>query len=326
MWDGICERGETGGRGSMASLEGLGAGSVMEHFLPCGWIHFSKVPLCTEPFVSTLFLLNKKGELYYCANESSRQRQILPRFLLISKSYRASEVPQKLTYSLRQLYSADPLPCGWQRVLFPDRPTRAPVPVSPFLITDPLGAYPHPSVHSHGFIWTYILGIVWKCGFRCCSIHFYIQLNMYGLFTIVVCEGFDICEIISWGLCESYPQKNTVLYNSLSQQMQCSDCSVYKYLCNTLHGLDTGVCPVGVLWLLGLLGRQENLDKRRMGYILWFFRELISVVLKTIHGGMQQEYSDWLGDAVTAQKEKREQRRKALIMGGVKMYYDALEI
>lgn len=62
-------------------------------------IHFSKVPLCSEPFVSTLFLLNKKGELYYCANESSRQRQILPRFLLISKSYGASEVPQKLTYS-----------------------------------------------------------------------------------------------------------------------------------------------------------------------------------------------------------------------------------
>ena len=62
-------------------------------------IHFSKVPLCTEPFVSTLFLLNKKGELYYCANESSRQRQILPRFLLISKSYGASGVPQKLTYS-----------------------------------------------------------------------------------------------------------------------------------------------------------------------------------------------------------------------------------
>lgn len=103
MWGGICEHGEAGGRGSMASLEGLGAGSVMEHFLPCGWIHFSKVPLCTEPFVSTLFLLNKKGELYYCANESSRQRQILPRFLLISKSYGASEVPEKLTYSLRQL-------------------------------------------------------------------------------------------------------------------------------------------------------------------------------------------------------------------------------
>lgn len=113
MWGGICERG-AGGRGSMASLEGLGAGSVMEHFLPCCWIHFSKVPLCTEPFVSTLFLLNKKGELYYCANESSRQRQILPRFLLISKSYGASEVPQKLTYSLRQLWGAAPLPRGWK--------------------------------------------------------------------------------------------------------------------------------------------------------------------------------------------------------------------
>lgn len=111
MWGGICEHGVRG-RGSMASLEGLGAGSVMEHFLPCCWIHFSKVPLCTEPFVSTLFLLNKKGELYYCANESSRQRQILPRFLLISKSYGASEVPQKLTYSLRQLWGAAPLHVG----------------------------------------------------------------------------------------------------------------------------------------------------------------------------------------------------------------------
>lgn len=76
-----------------------GAGGVMKCFSPCCRIHFSKVPQCTEPFVSTLFLLNKKGELYYCANESSRQRQILPRFLLISKSYGASEVPQKLTYS-----------------------------------------------------------------------------------------------------------------------------------------------------------------------------------------------------------------------------------
>lgn len=72
---------------------------MMKHFPPCHRIHFSKVRLCTEPFVSTLFLLNKKGELYYCANESSRQRQILPRFLLISKSYGASEVPKKLTYS-----------------------------------------------------------------------------------------------------------------------------------------------------------------------------------------------------------------------------------
>lgn len=69
-----------------------GAGSVMKHFPLFRRIHFSKVPLCTEPFVSTLFLLNKKGELYYCANESSRQRQILPRFLLISKSYGASEI------------------------------------------------------------------------------------------------------------------------------------------------------------------------------------------------------------------------------------------
>lgn len=72
---------------------------MMKRFPLFHQIHFSKVPLCTEPFVSTLFLLNKKGELYYCANESSRQRQILPRFLLISKSYGASEVPQKLTYS-----------------------------------------------------------------------------------------------------------------------------------------------------------------------------------------------------------------------------------
>lgn len=87
----------------------------MKRFPPCRWIHFFKVPLCTEPFVSTLFLLNKKGELYYCANESSRQRQILPRFLLISKSYGASEVPQKLTYSTNSLSKspgAAPLPCG----------------------------------------------------------------------------------------------------------------------------------------------------------------------------------------------------------------------
>ena len=49
-----------------------GASSVMKCLPLFHRIHFSKVPLCTEPFVSTLFLLNKKGELYYCANESSR--------------------------------------------------------------------------------------------------------------------------------------------------------------------------------------------------------------------------------------------------------------
>lgn len=225
MWDGIRERGETGGRGSMASLEGLGAGSVMEHFLPCGWIHFSKVPLCTEPFVSTLFLLNKKGELYYCANESSRQRQILPRFLLISKSYGASEVPQKLTYSLRQLYGADPLPCGWQRVLFPDRPTRAPVPVSPFLITDPLGAYPHPSVHSHGFIWTYILGIVWKCGFRVLFNSLLYTIKYVWIIYYCSVRGFwHLWDYILRPLWILPTKTHTVLYNSLSQQMQYSDC------------------------------------------------------------------------------------------------------
>lgn len=100
---------------------------------------------------------------------------------------------------------------------------------------------PHDSVYSHRFIWTYILGIVWKCGFRYCSIHFHIQLNMYGLFTIVEREGFDICEIISWGLCESHPQKaQSCIIPSLNKRSTVIAHSVYKYLCNTLHGCAHG--------------------------------------------------------------------------------------
>lgn len=183
---------------------------MMKHFPPCRRIHFSKVPLCTEPFVSTLFLLNKKGELYYCANESSRQRQILPRFLLISKSYGASEVPKKLTYSTEfsQQITQVPHPSLWVAITaLPWAASGGSLylsvasSLSPCHLTPPSlrlhVGQPHASVPNHGFICTPILGIVWKCGFRCRSIYFHIQLNMYGLFTTVMWESLDICEIIS---------------------------------------------------------------------------------------------------------------------------------
>lgn len=183
----------------------------MKRFPPCRRIHFSKVLLCTEPFVSTLFLLNKKGELYYCANESSRQRQILPRFLLISKSYGASEVPQKLTYSTEfsqqvsrccffPLQAGITLPCPGQLqkgslCLFRTR-TLSPCHMTPTLFW--VACVLTSCFNAQSWIYLYVfLGIVWKCGFRCCSVHFHIQLNMYGLFTIVVWESLDICEIIS---------------------------------------------------------------------------------------------------------------------------------
>lgn len=72
---------------------------MIKNFPPCHGINSSKVPLFAHSFVSSLFLLSKKGELYYHTNESITGRQILWRLLLISKSYEVAEVPQKLTYS-----------------------------------------------------------------------------------------------------------------------------------------------------------------------------------------------------------------------------------
>lgn len=72
---------------------------MIKNFPPCRGINSSKVPLFAHSFVSSLFLLSKKGELYYCTNESITRRQILRRLLLICKSYEVADVPQKLTYS-----------------------------------------------------------------------------------------------------------------------------------------------------------------------------------------------------------------------------------
>lgn len=61
-----------------------------------------------------------------------------------------------------------------------------------------------------------ILGIVWKCGFRYCSIHFHIQLNMYGLFTVVVWKVLTSVRLYPEALVNIKRMKNTVMYNSSS--------------------------------------------------------------------------------------------------------------
>lgn len=66
--------------------------------------------------------------------------------------------------------------------------------------------------------------------------------------------------------------------------------SVYKCLCNTLHGLDTGPCLQGVLGLLGLLEIQENLEERMMGYAC-DFSEILSVWSKRLSMGHATEVS-----------------------------------
>jgi hypothetical protein len=125
------------------------------------------------------------------------------------------------------------------------------------------------------------LGIVWKCGFRCCSIHFHIQLNLYGLFTIVEWESLDICEIISWGLCESQMhEKQSCIVLSLYKPSTVIAHSFCKCLCSTLHGLNIHSVPSESWVCWGCWETWDCLNEGTMGYVVWFSRIIPVVVLK----------------------------------------------